>query len=317
MVAWIWVWTWSGRRGEGVEQVVPLRGREEEHVVGRRLRLGLRRCADVLEERIGLREVDDPVDGDRDRVEPGSSEVTVSPGATWRLAAVCWATSTPLPARPGRGSRQGRRPVVVGQAEDDARSGGLRRATGGGLEPRGGGRSRPSGGLDERVGGDRRLEPGQVGAGLGLDLPIDGDVADGAPGHGCLGGGEEAPIEARRATAMATPAAAASRRPPRRPGEAAEPGEGDHSLIGALRLASSTRVGIRSTMAGSWVVTTRPAPRWSPPWSRASTTTAPASWSSCPVGSSARMSCGRRRGSGRRRRVASDRRRALRGACRR
>ena len=48
--------------------------RHEQYVVGRRKRLGLSRSADCLEERIGLREVDDARDGDGDSGSSGDTD---------------------------------------------------------------------------------------------------------------------------------------------------------------------------------------------------------------------------------------------------
>ena len=98
----------------------------------------------------------------------------------------------------------------------------------------------------------------------------------------------------RSATAMAMPAGGGQQ--PRRAAadQAAQP-EPDHARRRQLLpscIRQRVRRGARAT-AGSWVATTSPAPRWSAASSRTSITRSPAARSSWPVGSSAKISCGR------------------------
>ncbi len=179
------------RLGERVEDLVPGRLRQQEHVVGRRGRLRAGGRADLLEERVGLRQVDDAVDAYARRAEPGTADAH-------RVARQGVQVGRGLlgDQRAGRGAREEaqlsgeRTRVGVRDAQDDARTGGLRGGAGAGeaggtaeahRERRAHSRCGPHGGED----GVR------IGAGGLLHLPVHGDLGGGPPGHGRLGGGEE------------------------------------------------------------------------------------------------------------------------------
>ena len=114
-------------RGQRVETACQGLARHQQHVVGRRLRLGAGRCADLLEQRVGLGQVDHPVDPGLTRGSQACPpDRTVSPGPACRLAAVCWAIRTPLSA-PTRVAERARKLLAVarGDAQHHSRAGGL------------------------------------------------------------------------------------------------------------------------------------------------------------------------------------------------
>ena len=262
-----------------------------------------RRRADRLEQGVGLRagrrrRRPVTVAGDR----PARPIVTVSPGAACRLAAVCWASSTPLsaPARvrssPGKASA-----VARGQAEHHAGAGGL------------GGAARwsaasPSTWCEadrQRVRGargrrDEVERPRRVGAGL-RPGPASPRRRRGRPGRSWWPGGGE---EARRGR----PAAPPRRRPRRRgrepAGRAARSRPPTQSSAGARRARGRHRPdAVRSTRRpspsgcraarrrpGRGSTTTSAAPSSSAAAAPARRRRGPrSSWSSWPVGSSARI----------------------------
>ena len=185
---WIWVWMSSGRAAITAPSTRANVGlREQQHVVRRRGGLRARQRADLLEQRVGVRQVDDPADrhpwaGGR----PAARRRRSSPGATCRLEAVCWASSTPF-----RRSRQ--QPQLTRERRPRSRAGSpstraapvvcavpwavaVRPGTGVNRD-----RSVPA--LDRGTCGPGRARRRASDAGLDLHLPVDGDAGDRALGH--------------------------------------------------------------------------------------------------------------------------------------
>ena len=132
--------------------------------------------------------------------------VTVSPGATPRLAAVCWASSTPASAPTRVRSSRGKvARYPSGRPSDRRRAGRPGDAPGAGgepVDPFEADRQRVRG---DRVGADEVEHRGRVRSGLDLDLPVHSDVPDGPGGHGGCG--------RRRGRRRGSPAGPPRRRP--------------------------------------------------------------------------------------------------------
>ena len=198
--------------------------------------------------------------------------------------------------------------VAVGDSDDLAGAGRLRGGTVGRFEAGRRGEVHDLRGIDRRVGGDGRGHRRQVGAGLGLDLPVDRHRGDGPSGHRRLRGGEEGAERREQSDGEGDadrrrpePAADVARTSPRNQLIATENVPADRRSTTAHASASSLRswrsvtrrpsciVHWRSrwaATAGSWVITTRRR-RYRSRSSSESITMAPVAWSSWPVGSSA------------------------------
>ena len=116
----------------------------------------------------------------------------LSPGATCRFAAVCWATSTPESA-PARVRNLGReqRSVAGRKAHNHPRTCGLGAAACRRRQPAG--RPELNGGLRRRALGrpDQPVDGRDVATWLQLNLPVDPDTPHRTVGHGRPGVGEE------------------------------------------------------------------------------------------------------------------------------
>ena len=176
-----------------VEQLMPLRGRKEEHVVGwSRVGCAAGNGSDLLEEGVGLRKVDHTVDAHLRRAESGAADrddVTgsgVQVGRRLLREEHSVVRSRKVPQLVGKVC-----PVVAGDAEDDAGSGDLRGATGGRAQ---------TGRLGE-LDGCRRGDAGmladagqhraRIRARRHLYLPVDGDGRHRPLCHRSLAVGDE------------------------------------------------------------------------------------------------------------------------------
>ena len=138
-----WICVVTARRARSAANV---RRREQDHVVGRRLRLGAGRRADLLEQRVGRREVDDAVDAHRRRLPP--ARPIVDRVARLRVQVRRRLLGEQRRRSPRAGERaqlaRERLRVAGGQAEHPAGPGALRRAAGSGARSPPVRRSRPA-----------------------------------------------------------------------------------------------------------------------------------------------------------------------------
>jgi hypothetical protein len=113
--------------GERVEDLVPGRRRQQQDIVrrGRRLRPGRR--ADLLEERVGLGQVDDAVDADAYRSKAGPADTHGAAGAGVQVGGRLLGDEHTSRGSGERAQRPGERlGVAVRNAQDDPGPGGLR-----------------------------------------------------------------------------------------------------------------------------------------------------------------------------------------------
>ena len=100
--------------------------RQEDHVVGRRLRLGAGRRADLLEERVGLGQVDHARHPHRRRPTTGRPDGDLRAGARVQVGGGLLREHHPVAAPRQRAHLARKRVrVAVGHPEDPARSGAL------------------------------------------------------------------------------------------------------------------------------------------------------------------------------------------------
>ena len=286
------------RRGQGIEQRVPQRVRDDEHVVRGCLWLRADRRADGLEQGVCLGDVNDSVDLDGDRIEAGAAD---RDRVTGLCGQICSRLLEQQDAAAGAGqvtklSRK-RRAVLVADPDDLAWSRGLSGAVLARFEARCRCEAntlrrddvwRRRDGVRERCG---------ISAWLRFDLPVDRDGLDRALRHGRLGCGQERgerreqTDRERNADGRGSEAAGTS------PDEAGEPGavqaagpDGVHVQHGAVTFTVTLsrsrppcidhRRVRRSATAVSCVLTISAAPISIAVAMRASITTAPLAWSS-------------------------------------
>ena len=179
-------------RRQRIEHLMPPRGWEQQHVVGRRLRLRARWQPDLLEQRVGLREVDHAIHADADRCEPGALDRDGVAGRGVEVGGrlLCDQHAGRRTGKVADHTRE-HRSVSRGQAEHHTRPGGLRTRSGCRRESTG----RRELHRERATYAGRRLRGckhgGGVRPGLGLHLPVDADRRHGACGHRGFRCGEE------------------------------------------------------------------------------------------------------------------------------
>lgn len=123
--------------GERVEHVMPGRLRQQQHVVRRRGRLRPGGRVDLLEQRVGLRQVDDAVDAHACRAKARSADAYGVAGAGVQVRCGLLGDQDAGRRAGERAQLPGKRAsIAVREAQDDTRPGGLRRGPGTG-EPAG------------------------------------------------------------------------------------------------------------------------------------------------------------------------------------
>ena len=254
--------------GEGTLDAGEGRLGEKDHVVRRRLRLRADGCADLLEERVGCRELDDAIDAHAHRGEACPSDgdgvtrrrVEVGSGLLGKEYARSGTREGADLAREGAG-------VVGRQPEDDPGSRRLHRTAGARGEARGGAETHREGRSDPGKGPGGRDHAGRRGAALGLDLPVDRDAPDCPVGHLRGGRREEGSDRGEQGDADGHPEGGRDQAAPASREQPSDPGRGQHEIsrkvVWSRPSCISQRSGRRSATVGSWVVTTRAAPLWS------------------------------------------------------
>ena len=160
-------------------------------------------------------QVDDAVDAHPAGGSPARADRDGVAGRACRLAAVCWASSTPVPRPASVAQLPGERArVAVGQPEHAAGPGAAASSRRRWPRARWCARSRPAARARRRGGAGPGASTSRGrGAGLRLDLPVDGHLRRSARWVICdVVADRKVPIDASSATPTATPAAVATRR---------------------------------------------------------------------------------------------------------
>ncbi len=256
------------RRGDGLVLV----RRDEEHVVRGCDRLGLRWCADGLEERVGLGQIDDARHGDRHRVTAGKIDGHTVAGYDVKVGRGLLGYEDPAAGSREEPDLSGEcRRVARRQSEDDGRSGCLRGALRRRRQPAALGEPDRKSFRDAGCGSGGCDNSRRVRALCHLDLPIDRHPRCRASGHRRLGGSEER-AEAREHGNRDRDACRCRDQGSRTSADQTAHPQSDHGRVPFLSLCDGGasgrslpssirhRSGSRSATSGSCVLMTRAAP---------------------------------------------------------